>query len=45
MGRIIKALILLMIAGFIGLSLYAYVGVPVPAQTEVTKPVVLNAGD
>lgn len=45
MGRIIKALILLMIAGFIGLSVYAYLGDLAPAQTEVSKPVVLNAGD
>lgn len=45
MGRIIKALILLMIAGFIGLSIYAYLGELAPAQSQVTKPVVLNAGD
>ena len=45
MGRIIKALILLMIAGFLGLSVYAYLGDLAPEQTEVSKPVVLNAGD
>lgn len=45
MGRIIKALILLMIAGLLGLSAYAYLGDIAPEQTEVSKPVVLNAGD
>lgn len=45
MGRIIKALILLMIAGFLSLSVYAYLGDLAPTQTEVSKPVVLNAGD
>lgn len=45
MGRIIKALILLMIAGFLGLSVYAYLGDLTPEQSQVTKPVVLNAGD
>jgi hypothetical protein len=48
MGRIIKAVIYLLILGFIGLAGFAYLG---PAfgvdfsapQTEVRKPVVLNA--
>jgi hypothetical protein len=43
MGRIIKALVLLVIFGFIGLSGYAYLGDLTPEQGEVTKPVVLNA--
>ncbi|WP_281275728.1 hypothetical protein [Tabrizicola piscis] len=43
MGRIIKALVLLVILGFIGLSGYAYLGDLTPEQGEVTKPVVLNA--
>lgn len=43
MGRIIKALLLLVIFGFIGLTVYAYLGDLKPNQTEVTKPVVLNA--
>lgn len=45
MGRIIKALILLMIAGLIGLSIFAYLGEFAPEQSEVSKPVVLNVGD
>ncbi len=43
MGRIIKALVLLVIIGFIGLTGYAYLGDMTPTQGEVTKPVVLNA--
>jgi hypothetical protein len=43
MGRIIKALVLLVIIGFIGLAGYAYLGDLSPVQGEVTKPVVLNA--
>lgn len=43
MGRIIKALIFLMLVGFIGISIYAYVGDISPEQTDVIKPVVLNA--
>ena len=43
MGRIIKALIFLILVGFIGISIYAYVGDLSPTKTDVTKPVVLNA--
>ncbi len=43
MGRIIKLLVLLVIAGFIGLTGYAYLADLTPAQTQVTTPVVLNA--
>lgn len=43
MGRIVKALVLLVIVGFIGLTAYAYLGDLSPEQTPVTKPVVLNA--
>jgi hypothetical protein len=43
MGRIIKALVLLVILGFIGLTVYAYLGDLSPDQAEVRKPVVLNA--
>jgi hypothetical protein len=43
MGRIIKALFLLALIGFAGVVGYAYLGDLSPAQTEVTKPVVLNA--
>lgn len=42
MGRIIKALILLVIVGFIGLVGYAYLGDMTPRQGQVTTPVVLN---
>lgn len=43
MGRIIKALVVLVILGFIGLTGYAYLGDLTPSQGEVKKPVVLNA--
>lgn len=42
MGRIIKALIFLILVGIIGISIYAYLGDLSPMQTDVTKPVVLN---
>jgi hypothetical protein len=45
MGRIIKALLLLVILGFVGLVVYAYLGDLSPVQNEVKKPVVLNADD
>jgi hypothetical protein len=45
MGRLIKVLLLLLIFGFIGLVGYAYLADFAPAQDDVTKPVVLNAGD
>ena len=43
MGRIIKALVVLVIFGFLGLTGYAYLGDLTPSQGEVKKPVVLNA--
>lgn len=43
MGRIIKALVVLVIFAFIGLTGFAYLGDLTPAQDEVKKPVVLNA--
>jgi hypothetical protein len=43
MGRIIKALVLLLIFGFVGLTGFAYLGDLSPKQGEVKKPVVLNA--
>lgn len=45
MGRIIKALLLLVILDFVGLTVYAYLGDLTPVQGEVTKPVVLNADE
>jgi hypothetical protein len=43
MGRIIKALVVLVIFGFIALTGYAYLADLAPTQGEVKKPVVLNA--
>jgi hypothetical protein len=42
MGRIIKAVVVLGILGFLGLTGYAYLGDIAPDQVEVRKPVVLN---
>lgn len=42
MGRIIKALVLMLILGFIGLVGYAYLGDMSPVQVQTTKPVVLK---
>ena len=42
MGRIIKAVAVLAVLGFIGLTAYAYLAVLTPVQTEVRKPVVLD---
>lgn len=42
MGRIIKTLVVLVIFGFLGLTVYAYLGDLTPSQGEVKKPVVLN---
>lgn len=44
MGRIIKALVVLVVLGFIGLTGYAYLGDLTPKQGEVKKSVVLDAG-
>jgi len=43
MGRIIKALLVLAILGFFGLTGYAYLGDMSPDQAEVKVPVTLNA--
>lgn len=43
MGRIIKALLVLAIAAFLGLVAFAYLGNLAPVQTEVTQPVTLDA--
>lgn len=43
MGRIIKALVVLVILGFIGLTVFAYLGDLGPDQKEVTKEIKLNA--
>lgn len=43
MGRIIKALFLLAILGFLGLTGYAYLADLSPDQGEVKVPVTLNA--
>lgn len=43
MGRVFKALIFLVIIGFVGLTGYAYLGNLDPVQSEVKQPVVLNA--
>jgi hypothetical protein len=42
MGRIIKAVLVLAVLGFIGLTGYAYLADLTPAQARVTKPVVLD---
>lgn len=43
MGRIIKALALLVVVAFIGLVAYSYVADLSPRQGEVTVPVTLDA--
>ena len=43
MGRIFKALVFLAIIGFAGLTAFAYLGDLAPVQSEVRKPVVLDA--
>ena len=43
MGRIIRALVLLVILALIGLGGYAFFGDLSPVQTEKTLPVVLDA--
>ncbi|MES2667557.1 MAG: hypothetical protein V4712_15800 [Pseudomonadota bacterium] len=43
MGRIIKALLLLAVIGMIGLTGFAYLTDLAPAQSDITKPVSLNA--
>lgn len=43
MGRIIKAVVVLVALGFIALTGYAYLGDLRPVQGEVKVPVVLDA--
>ncbi|HMO07260.1 MAG TPA: hypothetical protein PKD10_06375 [Paracoccaceae bacterium] len=43
MGRMIKAVLVLAIAGFLGLVAYAYLGNFAPVQGTVTTPVTLDA--
>jgi hypothetical protein len=42
MGRIIKAVLVLAVLGFIGLTGYAYLADLTPVQAPVSKPVVLD---
>ena len=42
MGRIIKAVLVLAVLGFVGLTAYAYLADLTPVQTEVKMPVVLD---
>ncbi len=42
MWRILKAVLLLMVLGLIGLVAYAYLADLTPATQRVTKPVVLD---
>lgn len=43
MGRLVKAVLILVLLGAIGLVGYAYLGDLSPAQTTITQPVVLDA--
>lgn len=43
MGRILKALVVLVILGFLGLVAYAYLADLSPRQGPVTVPVILDA--
>jgi predicted small integral membrane protein len=42
MGRILKAVLVLAVAAFLGLVGYAYLGDIAPEQVPVSKPVVLD---
>jgi hypothetical protein len=42
MGRILKAVLLLVVLGVIGLIAYAYIADLTPETQRVTKPVVLD---
>lgn len=44
MGRIFKALVVLVVLGLVGLTAFAYLADLSPAQTEIKVPVILNAG-
>jgi hypothetical protein len=43
LGRIIKSLLLVVVLALVALVGYAYMGDLDPAQSEMKKPVVLNA--
>jgi hypothetical protein len=43
MGRLIKAVLMLVVLGLIGLVGYAYLGDLAPTQSTITQPVVLDA--
>lgn len=43
MARIIKAVLVLTVAAFLGLVAYAYLGSFAPVQGPVTQPVTLDA--
>ncbi len=43
MGRLIKLVVLLVVAGFLGLVGYAYLADMTPLRQEVKQPVVLDA--
>lgn len=43
MGRLIKVVLALVLAGLIGLTGYAYLGDLAPVQSTITQPVSLNA--
>jgi hypothetical protein len=45
MWRLVKLIFLLLVAGFIGLTGYAYFGDLSPEQREVTQPVTLDPPD
>ncbi|WP_164738181.1 hypothetical protein [Frigidibacter oleivorans] len=44
MARIFKAVVILAVLGFVGLTGYAYLADLTPATTEMRKPVTLNDG-
>ena len=43
MGRLFKALLVILVLGFLGLTGYAYFGDLAPERVEVTEPVTLDA--
>lgn len=42
MGLVVKAVLILLVLGFLGLIGYAYLGDLTPPQSEVTAPVTLD---
>lgn len=45
MGRILKAVIYIAVLGFIGLSVYGYLGNFGPEQGEIRQPVEIHVGN